>query len=127
MTRIESVASCLVRVPLAAPTSFSTRTVSEREFVLVKIRGDDDVEGIGFCYAGTRGGALALEAVRQLCAPLLLGEEAHATSRLWQKMYQECLLHGRTGVVTRAISALDIALWDRNARAARLPLFRYLG
>jgi L-alanine-DL-glutamate epimerase-like enolase superfamily enzyme len=27
----------------------------------------------------------------------------------------------------RAISAIDIALWDRNARAANLPLHKYLG
>ena len=27
----------------------------------------------------------------------------------------------------RAISMIDIALWDRNARAARLPLFEFLG
>jgi L-alanine-DL-glutamate epimerase-like enolase superfamily enzyme len=46
---------------------------------------------------------------------------------LWQEMYQEALLQGRAGVVMRAISTLDIALWDRNARAAGLPLYRYLG
>src|SRR5262249_10929671 len=33
----------------------------------------------------------------------------------------------RVGAVMRAISILDIALWDRNARAANLPLYKYLG
>jgi L-alanine-DL-glutamate epimerase-like enolase superfamily enzyme len=42
-------------------------------------------------------------------------------------MYQEALLQGRAGTVVRAISALDIALWDRNSRAAQLPLYRFLG
>jgi len=42
-------------------------------------------------------------------------------------MYQEALLHGRTGSVMRAISALDLALWDRNAHTAVLPLYKYLG
>lgn len=42
-------------------------------------------------------------------------------------MYQESLLHGRAGSVMRAISAIDIALWDRNSRAAGLPLNEYLG
>ena len=27
----------------------------------------------------------------------------------------------------RAISILDTAIWDRNARAAKLPLYKYLG
>jgi L-alanine-DL-glutamate epimerase-like enolase superfamily enzyme len=42
-------------------------------------------------------------------------------------MYQETLLQGRAGSVMRAISILDIALWDLNARAVGLPLHRYLG
>jgi L-alanine-DL-glutamate epimerase-like enolase superfamily enzyme len=42
-------------------------------------------------------------------------------------MYREALLQGRTGSVMRALSALDIALWDLNARSAEMPLFAYLG
>jgi L-alanine-DL-glutamate epimerase-like enolase superfamily enzyme len=37
------------------------------------------------------------------------------------------LLQGRAGSVVRALSIIDVALWDRNARAAGLPLARYLG
>lgn len=37
------------------------------------------------------------------------------------------LLHGRAGSVMRALSIIDIALWDVNAQAAKLPLYRYLG
>src|SRR5258708_701519 len=42
-------------------------------------------------------------------------------------MYQEALLQGRAGAVMRAISIIDTALWDRNARAAGLPLYKFLG
>lgn len=38
-------------------------------------------------------------------------------------MYQEALLLGRSGAVMRALSAVDTALWDLNARAAGLPLY----
>jgi len=41
-------------------------------------------------------------------------------------MYQDSLLHGRAGSTMRALSIIDIALWDRNARAAALPLSQYL-
>src|SRR5699024_4821785 len=37
------------------------------------------------------------------------------------------ILHGRAGLVTRAHSAVDIALWDLNARSVGLPLWQYLG
>jgi L-alanine-DL-glutamate epimerase-like enolase superfamily enzyme len=42
-------------------------------------------------------------------------------------MYQEALLQGRAGTVMRAISALDTAIWDRNARSVGLPLYKFLG
>ena len=42
-------------------------------------------------------------------------------------MYQEGLLHGRTCSVMRALSCIDIALWDLNARAVGMPLYQYLG
>ena len=127
MTTIESVSSCAVAVPLDNVTSFSTRTVHERHYLLVKVRGDDGVEGIGFCYVGNKAGTLGTVAVRDLLAPVLIGEDPARVEGLWAEMYQEAILHGRAGTVMRALSALDIAIWDRNARAAGLPLARYLG
>ncbi len=127
MTKIASVRSCTVRVPLAQVTSFATRRVAAREYALVEIATDDGATGIGFCYAGSAAGTLVTRAVRELLAPVLVDEDPYRTEGLWQEMYQESLLHGRAGAVMRAISALDTALWDRNARAAGLPLFKYLG
>jgi L-alanine-DL-glutamate epimerase-like enolase superfamily enzyme len=127
MTKIESVASCAVRVPLAKVTSFATRTVAERHYLLVKVRTDDGIEGIGFCYVGHKAGALGTVAVRELLAPCLVGQDPYRVEGLWQDMYLEAILQGRAGTVMRAISALDIAIWDRNARASDLPLARDLG
>jgi D-arabinonate dehydratase len=42
-------------------------------------------------------------------------------------MFQTTLLMGRRGAVIRAMSALDIALWDIIAKAAEQPLYRLLG
>ena len=127
MSRIESVASCTVRVPLDVATSFATRRVTARDYALVRVRTDDGVEGIGFCYGGSRAGDIVTLTVRDLLAPLLVGEDPHRVEGLWDRMYREGLLHGRAGSVMRALSILDIALWDRNARAAGLPLYKYLG
>ena len=124
---ITSVLACNVSVPLHNPTSFSTRHVTARDYTLVRILGEDGVEGIGFCYAGSSSGDIVTTAVRELLAPLLVGQDPYWVEGLWQEMYQEALLHGRVGSVMRAISALDIALWDRNARAVNLPLHKYLG
>jgi L-alanine-DL-glutamate epimerase-like enolase superfamily enzyme len=114
-------------VPLEAPLAQATRLAAERHYGLVEIEAEDGVAGIGFCHVGNRGGRMFVEAVHGLLAPLLIGESAHRVEGLWEKMYQDSLLQGRAGVVMRALSALDIALWDRNARAAALPLYQFLG
>ena len=127
MPIIESVSVAAVAVPLDKVTSFSTRTVSERHYCLVKVRGKDGNEGIGFCYVGSAGGDIAKIAVEQLLAPKLIGQNSHRSEGLWMDMYNESILQGRAGAVMRGISILDTALWDLNARAAKLPLHHYLG
>jgi len=126
MAKIESISVATARVPLENVTSFATRTVSARDYGLVRVRAGG-VEGIGFCYAGSSGGTLVAQAVEQLLAPILLGHESLLVEGLWQRMFQETLLQGRAGSVMRAISILDCALWDLNARAVGLPLYKYLG
>ena len=127
MPKIESVSVCIARVALDNVTSFATRTVSARDYCLVKVRSSDGVEGIGFCYVGSAGGRIAQVAVEELLAPRLKGQESLRVEGLWQEMYQESLLQGRAGTVMRGLSILDTALWDLNARTAKLPLHFYLG
>ena len=127
MPIIESVQVAAVAVPLDKVTSFSTRTVSERHYCLVKVRAQDGNEGIGFCYVGSAGGDIAKIAVEQLLAPKLIGQNSHRSEGLWMEMYNDSILQGRSGAVMRGISILDTALWDLNARSVGLPLHQYLG
>jgi len=124
---ITSVSVTAARIPLEKITYFSNRAVSHRDYGLVKLLSDDGAEGIGFCYVGTRGGELMPLAVEKLLAPILLGRDPLDVEALWSELYQEVLLQGRAGIVMRALSILDVALWDMNARSAKLPLHKYLG
>ena len=121
--RIETVEAVAVNLPLRRPVAFSTRRVVSREFVIVRIRTADGVEGIGYTY----GGRLVATAIEVNLTGLLLGQPAGAIEALWRSMYQETLLLGRRGALIRAISAVDIALWDILGKRANLPLYRLLG
>src|SRR5579875_3690929 len=124
---VSEVTARSVAIPLKAETRMSTRTLAERHFLVVEVRDSEGVCGIGYSYAGTTGGNLLAAAVTEILAPVVLGADADDLPGLWQAMYQESLLVGRRGAVLRAISALDIALWDLRAKSCGLPLARLLG
>ena len=126
-SRIQAVEARTIRIPLDVPTSFSTREVHHRDYGVVRVTTQDGAQGIGFCYGGSDAGTLVSHAVRELFAPLLMGEDATRVEWLWERMYAGGVLQARAGAAMRALSILDIALWDRNARAAGMPLHRFLG
>ncbi|MGX9182159.1 mandelate racemase/muconate lactonizing enzyme family protein [Mesorhizobium sp. BHbdii] len=123
---IKRVEARLVRMPLQVTTSFATRAINTRDYVLVKVISEDGI-GLGYTYAGSSAGSIALEAVTTLLGPLIVGKSSLMVEGIWERMYRDALLHGRTGAVMRALSAIDIALWDHNARVAGLPLWQFLG
>ncbi len=125
--KITQVDACTLVIPLQNVTSFSTRTVTQRHYTIVKVKTRDGVEGYGFCYGGNKAGHLVTIAVRDLLREHVIGKDSHQVEEIWQAMFRESLLHGRRGAVMRAISAIDNSLWDANAKAAGLPLWKYLG
>ena len=72
---IRTVEARTIRVPLDSPTSFSTRQVHHRDYAVTRVTTNDGVRGIGFCYGGSDAGSLVTQGVRELFAPLLVGED----------------------------------------------------
>src|SRR5262245_44024503 len=125
---ITRVAARTARLPLNKPTRMSTRVLNQRDYVTVAIETDDtDQIGVGYAYAGTSGGRIVRDAVNDLLSPTLVGQSPDSILELWEKMYQETLLSGRRGAVIRALSAVDIALWDLSAKRKGVPLAVLLG
>lgn len=125
--KIVSVSARDVGVPLAIPTRIATREIFARHYLLISVQTDTGVEGIGYAYSGTIGGDTFVKCVEDIIAPLIVGQDAHDTAGIWARVYQEGLLAGRRGLLIRALSAVDIALWDAKAKSAGLPLATYLG
>ena len=65
--------------------------------------------------------------VDTLFRPILEGASAFEAERLWAEMYRQSIQAGRRGAALRAISAIDIALWDLRGKAARMPVMHLLG
>ena len=125
--KVTAVEATTCVVPLDIGMAISTRTIQERHYTVVRVKTDAGVDGIGFCYLGHKGGRLGTVAVRDLLAEVVEGNGPHHIEGIWDAMYRESLLHGRRGSVLRALSAIDMALWDAVSKDAGLPLYRYLG
>src|SRR5262249_5566387 len=60
-------------------------------------------------------------------APLILGREATRIELLWHHMFKVVHYAGHAGAELRAISAIDIALWDLLGKQTGLPVYDLLG
>jgi len=125
---IRAVHTAVASVPLREPTAFATTVVTTREYVLVAVETDDGRLGTGFTVGGrVAGEARIIEAAVQHLAPMVVGEPEWAVERLWARMFDNTVIIGRRGAVVRALSAIDIALWDLMAKDAGRPLYQLLG
>jgi D-arabinonate dehydratase len=115
-----------VRIPLPAPVSFSVKTLYHRENLLVEIETEDGSIGTGFCLQDASAAA-AKAALTDELLPLIVGRDANQIRGLWEIMFRQSVRSGRRGSLLHALSAVDIALWDRLARSRDLPLHVLLG
>jgi len=115
-----------VRIPLPAPVSFSVKTLHHRENLLVEIEAADGSVGTGFCLQDASAAA-AKAALTDELLPLVVGRDAGQIRGLWEVMFRQSVRAGRRGSLLHALSAVDVALWDRLARASDLPLHTLLG
>ena len=122
--RITEVRATTCDVPLPRPIVMGELRYDSREYVLVEIVTDEATTGIGFGM--TRGSPVAAIVERSL-GPLLLGEDPLLTEALWDRLYYRNLPIGQRGIFMRALSAVDVALWDLKGQAAGLPIWRLLG
>ncbi|MEM7566754.1 MAG: mandelate racemase/muconate lactonizing enzyme family protein [Pseudomonadota bacterium] len=127
MLTIVRVETFLMRAGGPTETAWSASGLSgagTRHWCFVRITAEDGTRGIG---EGSGWPRLVHAACEEL-APLLVGEDATGIERLWQKMHLAQMGHGMTGTPGGgALSALETALWDLNARALGVPLWRLLG
>ena len=100
--------------------------------ILVRMRTDEGLEGIGLATSYTPIEA-AIKAFRSGIAELIIGQDALAPERLYQRLFaltSQRLANERgwsREAIVRISAAVDIAAWDIVGKAAGLPLYRLFG
>jgi D-galactarolactone cycloisomerase len=94
---------------------------------LVKVTAEDGTVGWGEAHAPL-GPRATRALVEDVLASLLVGHEAWAVERHWERMYGAQRLRGQsTGYQMEAIAGVDIALWDLAGKLLGQPVYRLLG
>ena len=97
------------------------------DFVTLQLRTDDGVEGIGYAGFASPLMTKALKEAVDALAEQTLGDDPMRVETIATKLLE---LGGRgapSGLVTRAVSAIDIALWDLKGKALNQPVYKLLG
>ncbi len=123
--RIVDVIAHPLSQTLPRPTVTSWGKYTEVSIVLVEVRTDAGIVGVGEALARFSPKAYA-ELIETSLKPRLVGQNPTDIAALWRSMRRA--LSGRAGgVLIEAISGVDIALWDILGKVAGLPIHRLLG
>lgn len=109
-------------MPTDLPESDGTLEWNSTTLVLVSSHAGDK-RGLGYTYADTATATL----IHDVLSEAVTGQDAMSPRASWNAMVTRTRNLGRPGIVSMAISAVDIALWDLKARLLNLPLVRLLG
>jgi L-alanine-DL-glutamate epimerase-like enolase superfamily enzyme len=92
--------------------------------LVVRVHTDAGLVGVGETVDKVPG---ALGALHGTLAPLLLGQPALEIEGNWRFVFDNLMYHGYSGAELRALSAVEVALWDLLGKAYKIPLYLLLG
>ncbi len=93
-------------------------------WLFVKMTTDDGLHGWG--EGSLHGSIPAVDAAIHELGESLIGKDPSGVERHWQAMYHAWRWRGGP-VLTTAIGAIDIALWDLEGKRLGVPVYRLLG
>ncbi|MBQ18614.1 MAG: uroporphyrinogen decarboxylase [Planctomycetaceae bacterium] len=127
MTRLASVCADCFRIPLPTAVSDSTHgTIEAFQLITVRLTDTDGATGLGYTFTVGQGGTAVRALLQDDLADWLVEWPGEEIGELWQRMWWRLHWVGRGGVASFAMAAVDIAMWDLQARRAGRPLWKHL-
>ena len=129
--KIVEIKTTLLTKPISNPVQDAILYQSQRDILLAEVKTDEGLTGIGFITAlgavNASEGPVMKYCMDKSLAPLLIGKDPFAREQIWNECFDRTTRFGRKGCMIKALSALDIALWDLAGKAANLPTYRLMG
>ncbi|MDB6127501.1 MAG: hypothetical protein JWM35_1397, partial [Verrucomicrobia bacterium] len=100
------------------------RSAEHPNLIWLQVYTDDGLVGLGETYYIP---AAVESVIHDFAAPLLLGQSAFDRERHWQALFSYANFFGFAGAEMRAVSAIDLALWDLLGKHTGQPVLNLLG
>lgn len=120
---ILSVESWACSIPLETPISFGSFEVTARDYTALRLTTADGRSAA--CLGHTRGSPLDVVLI-DLLAPRLVGQDAAELETCMTGLNRAVTAMDADGVIGRALSLVEICLWDLRAQARGVPLWQLL-
>lgn len=92
--------------------------------LLLRLHTDDGIVGCGETYYAPESCAAL---IHDWMSHYLLGRDPLQIERHWRFLYERTTNFGSRGTELRALSAIDLALWDIFGQSAGMPVWQLLG
>ncbi len=109
-------------IPTDQPESDGTLKWDATTLVLVEVQAGDQ-RGLGYSYTS----AAAARLIKDTLAELVIGSDALSVTQPWGALLHATRNLGRPGIVSTAVAAIDVALWDLKAKLLDVALVTLLG
>ena len=120
---IDGLTASAYSVPTDAPyEADGTYEWSDTTLVVAAVQSNGE-SGYGWTYSSTAAAMI----IADLLAPQVIGRDGADNAGTFGRMARAARNVGRTGVVSSAIAAIDIALWDLKARLLDTSVVKMLG
>ena len=125
MSPIKKVTCHVVSAPVERPfTSSRGWLYKTRGSCIVEIETVAGIVGWGECYGPP---AVSKAYIETQFAPRIIGRDAFDVEVIWEDLYNRIKDYGPRGMVTSAMSGIDIALWDIIGKACGQPIHKLIG
>lgn len=127
MSRIESITTRIVRLPMSKPIVTATVTSAEVWLLLVSARTADGEVGDAYIWSYNANISRSLQSMVGELSRHAIGADPTHSARIWSAMWKGTVQWGHAGITVMATAALDIAIWDLAAKRTNLSVGKMLG
>src|SRR5215470_9668292 len=92
--------------------------------LVIRVHTDSEIIGVGETVDKVHGAKGALHGT---IAPLVLGQDPRDIEGIWRFVFDNLMYHGYAGAELRALSGVEVALWDILGKFYNAPLYHLLG